>query len=61
MFSMKLLTVGWQVDAHVHREEVVALALAAVLGCELGRWDHDLLAVLVSGLIVWDLLSVHWV
>ena len=28
------LTVGREVHAHVHGEEVVALPLAAVLGCE---------------------------
>ena len=39
----KALTIGRQVDAGVHREEVVDLAFAAVLGGELG--DRELYAL----------------
>ena len=39
----KALTIGREVDAGVHREEVVDLALAAVLGRELS--DRELYAL----------------
>ena len=52
-----VLTVRGQVDAHVHREEVVDLPLALVLGGELLRADLLRLRVANDDL---RLLLLHW-
>ena len=54
------LTIGGKENAHVDGEQVVALALAAVLGCECFGRDQHLAALGLRYLPSIVLLSVHF-